>query len=54
MVGHDETLIGAHAIAVEAEHRLIHDLPRLRSATVHTDPQAVEGFEHHAAPATHR
>ncbi|MFE8948667.1 cation diffusion facilitator family transporter [Streptomyces sp. NPDC007856] len=28
----------AHAIAVEAEHALIHAVPRLTAATVHTDP----------------
>ncbi|MFI7611612.1 cation diffusion facilitator family transporter [Nonomuraea terrae] len=54
VVSQDETLVGAHAIAVEAEHRLIHDLPRLRAATVHTDPGGVEGVDHHAVLATHR
>lgn len=28
----------AHAIAGQAEHRLIHEVPRLTRATVHTDP----------------
>ena len=42
------SLIEAHGVAVEAEHRLIHGLPRLRAATVHTDPDAVDGMDHHA------
>lgn len=32
------TVADAHTIAVEAEHRLIHAVPRLTGATVHTDP----------------
>jgi cation diffusion facilitator family transporter len=54
LVGHDLTVVQAHAVAVEAEHRLIHDLPRLRAATVHTDPLGPAGTDHHATLATHR
>ena len=43
----DITVTEAHAIAVDAEHRLIHALPRLDSAFVHADPQAAEGVDHH-------
>jgi cation diffusion facilitator family transporter len=32
------TMLQAHAIAVDAEHRLLHAEPRLARATVHTDP----------------
>jgi len=32
------TVLDAHGIAVDAEHRLIHAVPRLVSATIHTDP----------------
>jgi cation diffusion facilitator family transporter len=32
------TVIEAHAIAVDAEHRLIHAIPRLVRASIHTDP----------------
>ncbi len=32
------TVVQAHAIAVEAEHRLLHAVPRLVAATIHTDP----------------
>jgi cation diffusion facilitator family transporter len=54
LVGHDLSVVAAHAVAVEAEHRLIHDLPRLRAATVHTDPHGPAGADHHASLATHR
>ncbi|MFE0151770.1 cation diffusion facilitator family transporter [Nonomuraea sp. NPDC059007] len=53
-VSHDLTLIEAHAVAVEAEHRLIHDLPRLRAATVHADPDGPPDTDHHAPLLTHR
>jgi cation diffusion facilitator family transporter len=32
------TVIEAHSIAVDAEHRLIHAVPRLVRASIHTDP----------------
>jgi cation diffusion facilitator family transporter len=44
----DLTVTAAHDIAVDAEHRLIHALPRLDSAFVHADPYAHEGIDHHA------
>jgi cation diffusion facilitator family transporter len=37
VVDADLTVIDAHALAVEAEHALIHAIPRLTAATVHTD-----------------
>ncbi|MFI7464775.1 cation diffusion facilitator family transporter [Nonomuraea sp. NPDC049646] len=54
LVDHAMSVVDAHAVAVEAEHRLIHDLPRLRAATVHTDPCGPDGADHHASLATHR
>jgi cation diffusion facilitator family transporter len=54
LVDHDMSVVDAHAVAVEAEHRLIHELPRLRAATVHTDPHGPAGADHHATLATHR
>jgi cation diffusion facilitator family transporter len=48
------TVAAAHAIAVEAEHRLIHAIPRLTSAIVHTDPHSSDGADHHADLAHHR
>jgi cation diffusion facilitator family transporter len=46
------TLAEAHAIAVEAEHRLLHAVPRLTAATVHPDPEAPHAhasLDHHRA-----
>jgi cation diffusion facilitator family transporter len=50
----DASAIEAHQIAVAAEHRLLHALPRLSAALVHADPQAREGTDYHAELATHR
>jgi cation diffusion facilitator family transporter len=47
-------LIDAHAIAVDAHHRLLHDVPRLVDATVHVSPSALDGRDHHAALAHHQ
>jgi cation diffusion facilitator family transporter len=48
-------LADAHAIAVDAEHRLIHAVPRLTAALVHTDPYAPQPApDHHADLAHHR
>lgn len=44
------TLAEGHAIAVEAEHRLLHQVKRLTSVFIHPDP---EGPEHHALTAHH-
>ena len=44
------TLAEGHAIAVEAEHRLLHSVKRLTAAMIHADP---EGPEHHAPTAHH-
>jgi cation diffusion facilitator family transporter len=43
----DLSVTEAHAIAVDAEHRLIHALPRLDSAFVHADPYPEDGVDHH-------
>ena len=43
----DLTVTAAHAIAVDAEHRLIHALPRLGGAFVHADPYPQDGVDHH-------
>ncbi|GAA3472242.1 cation diffusion facilitator family transporter [Nonomuraea roseola] len=53
-VNHSLSLVEAHGVAVEAEHRLIHDLPRLQAATVHADPNGPEGTDHHSVLVTHR
>jgi cation diffusion facilitator family transporter len=46
--------IEAHQVAVAAEHRLLHALPRLSAALVHADPQAQGGADYHAELASHR
>ncbi|MFG2090927.1 MULTISPECIES: cation diffusion facilitator family transporter [unclassified Spirillospora] len=48
------TVVRAHQVAVEAEHSLLHALPRLSGAVVHPDPEARHGEDHHAALAGHR
>src|SRR6266536_2687795 len=48
VVAADLSVTAAHAIAVDAEHRLIHALPRLDSAFVHADPYPDDGVDHHA------
>ncbi|MFI9285561.1 cation diffusion facilitator family transporter [Streptomyces werraensis] len=52
------TVVEAHRIAVAAEHALIHAVPRLTAATVHTDHTPVEDDPHatlrHHAPAGRR
>jgi cation diffusion facilitator family transporter len=47
-------VVAAHAIAVDAEHRLIHAVPRLTAAHVHADPHAPEGANHHRDLDHHR
>lgn len=48
------TLVRAHQVAVDAEHSLLHALPRLTGALVHPDPEARDGEDHHAVLAGHR
>jgi cation diffusion facilitator family transporter len=49
------TVTAAHAIAVQAEHRLIHALPRLERAFVHADPLPDPGgADPHAALRHHQ
>ena len=50
VVGADLTLAEGHAIAVECEHRLLHQVKRLTAAFIHADP---EGPGHHALTAHH-
>jgi cation diffusion facilitator family transporter len=46
--------IQAHQVAVDAEHNLLHAVPRLTAALVHADPQAPEGSDRHSVLAPHR
>ena len=52
----DNTLgvVEAHAIADEAQHQLMHRVPRLDNATVHVNPSTQPGVDHHAATGHHR
>ena len=54
VVNHECTVIEAHDIAEEAQHRLLHDVPRLTAAIVHADPFAHEGTDHHTLTAHHQ
>lgn len=44
----DLSLLAAHEVAADAEHQLTHAVPRLATATVHTDPASHPGAHHHA------
>ena len=48
------SLSAAHAIALDAEHRLLHEVPRLRAALIHPDPQPTGHSDPHALTAHHR
>ena len=48
-------IVDAHAIAVDAHHRLLHDVPRLVDATVHVSPSSADGVDmHHVGLAHHQ
>ena len=42
------SLVEAHGIAFDVEHELLHNCPRLYTATVHVNPREAEGVDHHA------
>jgi len=46
--------VAAHQVAVDAEHALLHAVPRLTAALVHADPQPRGGADYHADLASHR
>jgi cation diffusion facilitator family transporter len=48
------TVTDAHAIAIEAHHRLLHEVPKMVEATVHVSPEGPEGAEQHALIDHHR
>ena len=54
VVSGDITALKAHEIAVNAEHDLLHALPRLSAVVVHADPQPRQGTDPHAVLAPHR
>lgn len=53
-VAPDLTVVDAHAITVEAHHRLLHEVRRLSDATVHVSPAGPVGSAQHAALDHHR
>jgi divalent metal cation (Fe/Co/Zn/Cd) transporter len=48
------TIVTAHAIAHDAEHRLIHAVPRLTAAVVHAEPDSAQRAAHHEPVTAHR
>lgn len=48
------SVVQAHTIADEAQHQLIHRVPRLDDATVHVNPSTRPGIDHHTATGHHR
>jgi divalent metal cation (Fe/Co/Zn/Cd) transporter len=54
VVSGDITAVEAHEVTVNAEHGLLHALPRLSAALVHADPQSRQGTDLHAVLAPHR
>ncbi len=49
----ESSLVEAHTIAENAHHDLLHRLPRLREALIHTNPCNHDGADHHAPVAHH-
>ncbi|MGQ0680372.1 MAG: cation diffusion facilitator family transporter [Actinomycetota bacterium] len=47
------TLAQAHDIAVEGHHRLLHRIPRLSEAIIHSDPSPLDGRSPHEALEHH-
>jgi cation diffusion facilitator family transporter len=54
VVGADLDLRTAHAIAHDAQHRLLHQMPMLSTATIHASPQAGPGFDPHHSLDHHK
>ncbi|MDT3442599.1 MULTISPECIES: cation diffusion facilitator family transporter [unclassified Pseudofrankia] len=48
------SLWSAHQVAVDAEHALLHAVPRLTAALIHPDPTRTGGEDPHAALAHHQ
>jgi cation diffusion facilitator family transporter len=49
----DLSLGEAHQVAERARHNMLHAVPRLNTVTVHVDPCAHDGRDHHADVAHH-
>ena len=53
VVDRDASLVQAHRLAHEVEHRLLHGMPHLVHAHVHPHPAPVPGTDDHAPVAHH-
>jgi len=47
------SVVAGHEVAEEAQHRLLHQIPRLTAALVHADPLERGGVNHHELTAHH-
>jgi cation diffusion facilitator family transporter len=47
------TLAQAHDVAEHAHHHLLHEVPRLAQATIHSSPAPTDGVDPHAITAHH-
>jgi cation diffusion facilitator family transporter len=55
VISPDCSAVQGHAVAVMAEHELLHALPRLNAALVHADPEpGARGEDFHALLASHQ
>jgi cation diffusion facilitator family transporter len=48
------SVVDAHRVAEDAYHRLLHEIPRLSDAMIHTDPSPTDGSDHHSLTDHHR
>lgn len=48
------SVVQAHAVADDVEHRLLHQIRRLTSATIHADPESTGAGAHHRLSGHHR
>jgi len=53
VVDHGLNVIDAHHIAEEAEHNLLHQIPRITAALVRADPYP-HGTDHHTLVGHHK
>jgi cation diffusion facilitator family transporter len=53
VVDQDLTVAQGHAIAERGRHALLHEVPRLAGATIHTDPCGHDGADPHGTVAHH-
>jgi len=53
VVDPDLSVVEGHRVAEEAQHRLLHQVPRLTAALVHADPLERGGVNHHELSGHH-